>query len=52
MNKDEQKWTKDMRMKIFSLFFVCFIKNWIYTSIVLILGIAKWRKQNKVITIW
>ena len=54
MNKDEQKKIKDMRMKIFSLFFyISFkIKNWIYISNVSILGIAKQRKQNKIITIW
>jgi len=40
-NKDEQK---NMRMNICSLFFPCIsfkIKNWIYTSTVPILGIAK-----------
>jgi len=42
MNK---KWTKDMRIEIFSLFFYILIKNkelnWIYTNNVPILGIAK-----------
>ena len=42
MNKDEQKWTKDMRINIF-----CFsiidkkTKNWIYTNNIPSLGIAK-----------